>query len=146
MGIQNPYENYYIAQAQNRIQRGGELPSFGGSRYQKGHGLGAIFARIRAALPWFFKRIGSNVLKTAVNVGQDVMSGRKLGDVIGSRLIEGVKDTARDVGPRIIEGIKSSAKEMMPQSGSGRRRRKQHSSRTRGKVKSKRHKVTDIFA
>ena len=119
----DPYFQYYRTQAQNRGQSGGGMPAFAGARYQRGHGLGAIFSKIRAALPWFFKTVGRQALQTGVDVAKDVMGGRNLRDVIAPRLLEGAKRTASDVGPSVMEGIKTSAKDLFSQSGSGKRRK-----------------------
>lgn len=119
-----PYLKYYLDQAQNRVQSGGDMPAFAGVRYQRGHGLGAIFAKIRAALPWFFKSVGRQALQTGVDVAHDVLDGRKLRDVIAPRLLEGAKRTAQDVGPTMLEGIKTTARGLLPQSGSGKRRKR----------------------
>jgi hypothetical protein len=113
---------YFIRQARGAMQTGGDMPAFAGARYQKGHGLGSIFAKMRAALPWFFKAVGKQALKTGVNVAQDVIAGKKLRDAIRPRLFEGVKSAIQDIGPSVLEGIKTSVKEFTPQSGSGRRR------------------------
>lgn len=100
------------------------MPAFAGVRYQKGHGLGSIFAKMRAALPWFFKEVGKQALKTGINVARDVIGGKQLRDSIRPRIIEGVKSVVQDIGPTVLEGIKTSVKEFVPQSGSGRRKRR----------------------
>jgi hypothetical protein len=90
------FVNYYVNQA--KFQRGnGEVTYFAGPRYQRGHGIGSIFARIRAALPSFVKKIGVQALKTGLNVADDLLSGRKFGDVIGPRVYDGIKRAFRDV-------------------------------------------------
>ena len=93
------YVNYYLNQAR-QVQGGGSLPVFGGARYQKGHGLGAIFARIRAALPRLFRSFGGHALKTAANVGSDLLGGKKIGEIVKPRLMEGLKSAAGDLAPR----------------------------------------------
>ena len=118
------------------------MPSFGGARYQRGHGIGSIFARIRAALPWLFRRVGTQALKTGLNIGQDMLSGKNFKDVVGSRLVEGASNTAQDIAPSVIQGIKESARDLLPQSGSGKRRR------TTNRIVKKRKKSkrsSDIF-
>lgn len=122
------------------------MPAFAGARYQRGHGLGSIFARIRAALPWFFKSVGRQALQTGVDVAKDVLDGRKLRDVIAPRLLEGAKRTASDVGPSVLEGIKTSARDLFSQSGSGKRRKKGccKNKAKRRKTKGQRHDA-DIF-
>lgn len=139
------YHNYYLQQAKHGLQRGGELSAFGGARWQRGHGIGSIFARIRAAIPWFLRKLGFGALRTAVNVGQDVLGGKKIGDVIAPRLMEGVRSTASEVGPRILEGIKSIPGEFGNQSGSGRRLKRLQTGRKFRKVKRQRGSGSDIF-
>jgi hypothetical protein len=90
------FVNYYVNQAKH--QRGnGDVTYFGGPRYQRGHGIGSIFARIRAALPSFVKKIGVHALKTGLNVADDMLNGRKFGEVIGPRVYDGIKRASRDV-------------------------------------------------
>jgi hypothetical protein len=90
------FVNYYVNQA--KFQRGnGEVTYFAGPRYQRGHGIGSIFARIKAALPSFVKKIGVQALKTGLNVADDLLSGRKFSDVIGPRVYDGIKRASRDV-------------------------------------------------
>ena len=132
------YENYYLRQARQRGS--GDMPAFVGARYQRGHGLGSIFGKIRAAMPWFIRKVGSNVMKTAFDVGQDVLSGKRVGDVIGSRILEGVKSTAEEVGPSVVGGIKDAAKGILSQSGSGRKRLKKVK-----RISNRKHHRGDIF-
>jgi hypothetical protein len=136
----NPYLKYYLDQAQNRVQSGGDMPAFAGVRYQRGHGLGAIFAKIRAALPWFFKSVGRQALQTGVDVAHDVLDGRKLREVIAPRLLEGAKRTAQDVGPTMLEGIKTTARGLLSQSGSGKRRKRSTNTKKKGCCKNKNKK------
>lgn len=138
----SPYIDYYVLQAQNKMQVGsGNLPVFAGARWQRGYGVGSVLRRVRAALPAFFKSIGRHLLRSAMDVGQDVLSGQDIRRVAGRRLLEGVKNAAVDVGPSVLRGIKTSAKELFPQIGSGKRKRRVHR-----KNKLKRRKLNDIFA
>lgn len=105
-----PYVDYYLSQVKN--QRGGNMPYFAGARYQRGHGLGAIFSRLRGAIPWFLRQVGSHALKTGIKVARDVVTGKKMKDVIGPRLVEGAKSLAVDLGPHVTEGIKRSAEDL----------------------------------
>ena len=125
------FVNYYINQAKQ--QRGnGEITYFGGPRYQRGHGIGSIFAKIRAALPSFVKKIGVQALKTGLTVADDMLNGRKFGEVIR---------------PRVYDGIKRAARDVFLQSGSG----SQNASIERGvkrkkKSTAKRRRTGDIFS
>jgi hypothetical protein len=109
-----PYVDYYLSQVKN--QTGGNMPYFVGARYQRGHGLGAIFSRLRGAIPWFLRQVGSHALKTGVKVARDVVAGKKMKDVVGPRLLEGAKSFAEDVGPHVAAGIKRSAAKLFDQS------------------------------
>lgn len=136
---EDPYVAYYLNQARTRQQYGGELAAFAGARFQRGHGLGNLFKRFKAALPTFFKTLGRHALRSAVNVGSDYLMGRNFRDSLGPRVMEGVKGAASDVGPALFEGIKSGAREIIPQFGTGKRKR------TKRKSKAKRRRI-DIFA
>lgn len=136
----SPYIDYYVSQARGKMQTGGSLPSFAGTRFQKGHGLANIFKRMRAAIPSFFKTVGRHFLRSALGVGDDLLAGRDIRQSAPSRFMEGVRNAASDVGPTVIEGIKSSAKELFSQSGRGKRKRG-----SIHKNKKKRKKTADIF-
>jgi hypothetical protein len=129
------FVNYYVNQA--KFQRGnGEVTYFAGPRYQRGHGIGSIFARIRAALPSFVKKIGVQALKTGLNVADDLLSGRKFGDVIG---------------PRVYDGIKRASRDVFLQSGSGKRnafikRGVKRNKNTIAEKNLKRSRTGDIFS
>lgn len=136
--------NYYVNQVQNGQRGGGSMASFGGARYQRGHGVGSIFGRIRKALPWFFQLLGKHALQTGVNAATDYLGGKPLVDSIGSRVFEGVKNTAREVAPTVVRGIKTAAREVFPQSGGGSKRRRKRPNCGGGK----RRKIepTDVFS
>ena len=71
------YEEYYLAK-----QKGGNLPAFHGSRFQRGYGLGSIFkGPFRWALPHLqqgAKLLGKKALQTGVQVAQDVLAGENV--------------------------------------------------------------------
>ena len=73
------YEEYYLNQAK---QKGGNLPAFHGSRFQRGYGLGSIFKGLfRLALPHLqqgAKVLGKKALQTGVQVAQDVLAGENV--------------------------------------------------------------------
>ena len=73
------YEEYYLNQAK---QKGGNLPAFHGSRFQRGYGLGSIFKGLfRWALPHLqqgAKVLGKKALQTGVQVAQDVLAGENV--------------------------------------------------------------------
>lgn len=70
------YEDYYLNQAK---QKGGNLPAFHGSRFQRGYGLGSIFKGLfRWAMPHLqqgAKVLGKKALQTGAQVVQDVLDG-----------------------------------------------------------------------
>ena len=72
-----PYTEYYLNQ-----QRGGSMPVFRGTRYQKGHGLGNVFAKLfRHATPLFRRGVsyvGKQALNSGRHIAQDVFAGSTL--------------------------------------------------------------------
>ena len=73
------YEQYYVDQAK---QKGGNLPAFQGSRFQRGYGLAFICKGLfRWAMPQLqqgAKTLGKRALQTGVDVAQDVLAGENL--------------------------------------------------------------------
>jgi len=71
------YTDYYLRQ-----QQGGSMPVFRGTRYQKGHGLGNVFAKLfRHATPLFRRGVsylGKQALNSGRHIVQDVFSGSTL--------------------------------------------------------------------
>ena len=122
------FVDYYVSQARQQRGSGDATTYFSGSRYQRGHGIGSIFAKIRAALPSFIKKIGVHALKTGLDVADDMLSGRKFKDVIG---------------PRAYDGIKRASRDVFLQSGSGSRKR--CCCRDKQKRIAKRRRSEDIF-
>ena len=91
------YEEYYSKQS-----GGGEIPVFVGSRYQRGHGLGNILSGLfRRVLPFLkanAKNLASNVLRTGVDIAEDVFGeGKKLSDSVKDRLPQGLKRTVQNL-------------------------------------------------
>ena len=115
------YRNYYVNQAR---QRGGGMPHFAGARYQRGHGLGAIFSRLRAALPSLLKMFGRHAIRAGANIADDVLGGKRFGEVVGRHAMDGAKSAFRDIQPKVMEVIKEPPQDQPPQTGSGKRRRK----------------------
>ena len=77
------YEQYYLDQAK---QKGGNLPAFHGTRFQRGYGLGSIFEGLfRWAVPHLqqgAKMFGKKALQGSVNVAQDVLAGENLSTAV----------------------------------------------------------------
>ena len=89
-------------------QRGGSLPMFVGGRVQRGYGrfrtqrgngLGGILRKLfRSAVPFLIRggrEIGRQALKTGVNVGEDVLAGKKAKTAAQTRLKEAVGSITR---------------------------------------------------
>ena len=120
-----PYTEYYLNQ-----QRGGSMPVFRGTRYQKGHGLGIVFAKLfRHATP-LFKRGVSYVGKQALNSGRHIVQ-----DVFaGSSLRTAARRQLKRVGDELVnDAVNYIAPE--DQTGSGpRKRRRMNPPRKKRKI------------
>lgn len=152
-GHQNdPFVNYYLNQARGQQQIGNGLPFFSGLKVQKGHGLGQIFSnifsKVRSALPWFFKTVGKQALKSAIDVGSDVLDGRqKPLESLKQHGLSGLKAVGAEVAPKILQGLKESITRKDPgpikeeesgemvQTGSGKRRKKRKTTTSNKKRK-----------
>jgi len=91
------YEDYYMRQT-----GGGDMPVFVGARYQRGHGLGSILSGLfRRVLPFLkanAKNFATNLLKTGVDVAEDVFDGKKkFTDSLKERVPQGIKRTINDL-------------------------------------------------
>jgi hypothetical protein len=106
------YERYYDRQQ----KREGEFPVYVGRYVQKGHGIGHIIGSLfRRILPGL-KAIVPHVLRTGVNVLQDVSAGKSWKAAAIQRIPEGFSSF---VSPEAAP-IKGSGE----QSGSGKRRKR----------------------
>jgi len=125
------YLRYYKNQAGfGHIHPG--ISTFKGPIYQRGNGLGSIFSSLfRAITPLFqsdsVKKIGKALLSTGLNVGSDVLEGKRIGQSLKQRFGE--------TGSNLLEDAAISLRD---QSGSGRRKRKRKS--TKGDKSPKRRK------
>jgi hypothetical protein len=120
-------------------QSGGGIPHFEGYRGQRGHGLGSILSGLwRSAVPILKRGLSfflPAALRTGAKIANDVADGRSFMDSAKSR---------------VSERINEYAPGLLPQSGTGRRRRRSKVSRKRkprGKKTraTKRTKLSDIF-
>jgi hypothetical protein len=120
-------------------QSGGGIPHFEGYRGQRGHGLGSILSGLwRSAVPILKRGLTfflPAALRTGAKIANDVADGRSFMDSAKSR---------------VSERINEYAPGLLPQSGTGRRRRRSKVSRKRkprGKKTraTKRTKLSDIF-
>ena len=115
------YEEYYLKQAK---QKGGSLPVFHGSRFQKGYGLGAVFKGLfRWALPHLkqgAKAVGKKALQTGVNAAQDALAGENLKVAVTKRVKEAINDTVSRNTPRsqIGNGQKAIKRKVQPRKNS----------------------------
>lgn len=95
MPLDDFYDHYYVQQA------GGGLPVYGGVISQKGHGLGSILGGLfRGAIPLLKnvgKVVGRQVLKSGLNVANDVVSGANVKKSLKRRAAEGAMSL---LGPR----------------------------------------------
>ena len=102
------YEDYYMQQS------GSGMPMFQGARMQRGHGLGSILSGFfRSAWPLIqtgAKTLGKQVLRTGLQIANDVSEGQRFRDSSMRRIPEGIKAFA-------------SSGNFNTQSGSGRKRR-----------------------
>jgi hypothetical protein len=118
------YEDYYLQQS------GNGMPVFQGARMQRGHGLGSILSGFfRSAWPLIqtgAKAFGKQILRTGLQIANDVSDGNNFKDSSLRRIPEGIKAF-------------TSSDSFKTQSGSGRRRRKRSLKRAHKKIK------TDIF-
>ena len=94
------------------VQSGkGGFPVFRGSRMQRGYGIGSVLSgMLRAAVP-FLRRgaqaLGKQALRTGLDVGRDVLSGRKLKDSARQRTLQTVRNVVEKAGRRTDGGTAS---------------------------------------
>jgi hypothetical protein len=119
------YEDYYV-------HSGSGVPIFVGARGQRGSGLGSILSGFfRSAMPLLKRGLsifGREALKTGARIANDVADGQSFRD-----------STKKRVSERINEFVPG----LIPQSGSGKRRRR--SCGRRKKTKKPKRTRTDIF-
>ncbi len=113
------YEDYYSRQ-------NGGSPVFRGSLMQRGHGLGSILRGLfRSALPLIksgAKSLGEHALRTGLEIANDVADGSSFKESAKRRIPRGIKSFAQSYG-------------FIPQSGSGKRRRRKTVATKRKKLK-----------
>lgn len=113
------YKSYY----ENQIGSG--VPVFYGAKYQRGHGLGSIFKSFYRWISPIFKThalpilkegasvLGQEAIKTAANIANDTLSGKKLEE----SAIERAKEAVDSISSKANSYIKRN------QSGSGYKRK-----------------------
>jgi len=121
------YENYYMTQS------GRGMPVFEGYRGQRGHGLGSVLSGFfRSAFPLLRRGLaflGKEALRTGAKIATDVADGQAFGDSAKKRVSERINE--------VVPGL-------VPQSGSGRRRRRTYAKRKKApkRSKAKRRRLT----
>jgi len=78
------------------------MPVFVGTKHQRGHGIGCMLSGLfrNVVLPFLEGNVGSltgNVLKTGVQVLDDVVRGKSFKDTVKQRIPEAIKAAARDI-------------------------------------------------
>lgn len=116
-----PYEdylNYYSNQVGHGYAHPG-ISTFKGSVYQRGDGLGSIFAALFRSLTPLLrsnlaKSVGRQILSSGVNLGSDVLSGQNFKSSLKRRAQETginlLNDTAAQLRGQTGEGIKKKRK------------------------------------
>ena len=96
------FEDMYLKQI------GHGMPTFAGTQYQRGHGLGNILRSLtRFALPILKKgarSFGKQALRTGMNIAQDAMQGRNIKSAAKKHLSQGMTDliTQRGRGKGLV--------------------------------------------
>jgi len=121
------YTKYYANQAGY-----GDYPplqTFKGTSYQRGYGIGSIFSSIiRGITPLFqssfakqaAKTVGNQLLNTGLQVGKDLLQGQNLKEAAKHRFKQAGTEIMRDMG-----------EQMTNQTGSGRKRRRRKTIKSR---------------
>ena len=124
------YEDYYLHQC------GHGMPVFYGARMQRGHGLCSIFSGLFGSIFPMLKRaapvIGTKALQTGIDIMSNVAAGQSPKESANSYVSDALK-----------EGISSFIPMENIQSGSGFRRKRKHSKKSKP---SRKKKSKDIFS
>jgi hypothetical protein len=135
------FKSYY----ENQIGSG--LPVFYGTKYQRGHGLGSMFKSFFRWISPIFKThalpvlkegasvIGQEAVRTAANIANDTLSGKKIEEAA----VERAKEAVDSISTKAQNYIKRS------QTGSGYKRKKSSNKKSFSKRPSKKHRRLDIF-
>ena len=116
------YDNYYSQQV------GSGLPVYGGVSVQRGHGLGSILGGLfRGALPILKgvgKAVGKQLIKSGLNVANDVVAGRNLKNSLKRRAREGASSLLANQSGSGLKRRRRNAKIATSQKATTRKRRK----------------------
>ena len=85
------------------VQSGkGGFPVFRGSRMQRGYGIGSVLSGMLRAVVPFLRRgaqaLGKQAFRTGLDVGRDVLSGRKLKNSARQRTLQTVRNVVEKAG------------------------------------------------
>ena len=111
------------------VQSGkGGFPVFRGSRMQRGYGIGSVLSgMLRAAVP-FLRRgaqaLGKQALRTGLDVGRDVLSGRKLKDSARQRTLQTVRNVVENAGRRTAARRRRPAQKNRPKTNNSQKKKK----------------------
>lgn len=98
------FKNYYSAQAGGALR---DINVFRGLPYQRGYGIGSLFARFGIPV---LKFLGKHLLSTGVAVGSDILAKRNAKEALKERAKEGYKTAAKEALTKISEKIDQSGK------------------------------------
>ena len=95
---------------------------------QRGYGIGSVLSgMLRAAVP-FLRRgaqaLGKQALQAGLDVGRDVLSGRKLKDTARQRTLQTVRNVVENAGRRTASHRRRPAQKNRPKTNDSHRRRK----------------------
>jgi len=122
-------DNEYISYYKNQIGSG--ITGFSGSRYQTGNSWKSFFKILKPALQ-FIAKIG---MKTAANIGSDLLEGESLDTSVINRL----KESGKVVGKEAVNKLNSLSEQI----GKGLRKRK-YTKRNKEFWSSKKRKICKI--
>ena len=111
------------------VQSGkGSFPVFRGSRMQRGYGIGSVLlGMLRAAVP-FLRRgaqaLGKQALRTGLDVGRDVLSGRKLKDSARQRTLQTARNVVEKAGRQTATRRRRPAQQSRPKTNNSQSKKK----------------------
>ncbi len=118
------------------------VPVFAAPRYQRGYGVGSFLKTLARTAAPFVRQAGKSILskglETALNVGQDLLSGSSLKSSLSDR----GKQAAQDLLIDAVDTSTSRKRKRKPVLNQQPKRRKT----TRKVVKKKHKKTRDIFS
>lgn len=98
------FKSYYATQAGGGIT---DINVFRGSPYQRGYGIGSLFARFGIPV---LKFLGKHLLSTGVAVGSDILAKRNAKEAFKDRAKQGAKTAAKEALEKISQKIDQSGK------------------------------------